>query len=300
MLLKDKTMKKIVVLFQGLCLINSFTNAMINQYHYQKATSQDVTDVVALINNQAAKDDKNLVVLPKKFREVGVQKNIELGKLFVARDSSSTLVGYKKLYLPDENECSEIMRDEIRAIGPQSHLVDSYYFDQDNKKCRINNNTSITPDLSKSIVIYNGNDFTTPQHREKGVNHNLSVHAFDHITDEVIAQIKKQGALYLVCCYGLTKDNAGELDSNSRDRAPEIFRLFKSFVQKIQSHFYNLNTNPDTNELIIYLNRYKAFKPMFNPESQECKPLDDDQSVEGYGNVLFCQLKQDQLNKEIL
>lgn len=40
----------------------------------------------------------------------------------------------------------------------------------------------------------------------------------------------------------------------------------------------------------IELARYSSFKPTFDSESTECRPLPDDKSIPGFGCIIQCRL----------
>jgi len=77
--------------------------------------------------------------------------------------------------------------------------------------------------------------------------------------------------------FGLTQANAGDEPGLPGDRTPSIARSFAQFIKTIDQ---------PTEPIIFTHNRYTAFMPTFDPKSETCRPLPDDQSIAGFGCVL--------------
>lgn len=247
---------------------------------YHQATEDDTPQLLDIIGKYGIEDRDKIVILPKIFREPAIKNDILKGRLYCAKEGSD-IVAFKKLFIiNDFDEFKDILINEIRC-GDKKSLLDASTIEQTNKKpIEISSYQPISSLTDKnSVYIYFGGDFTIPSHRNKGINSQLIQHAFETIVIDTMKTIVKDNFKHIVLLYGLTKHNAGE--NGGIDRTPSIVKAFDKFTKKI---------GPKCNEEPLYLSRYKAFMPTFDPEGTECKPLPDDQAIAGYGNVLQRQL----------
>jgi hypothetical protein len=215
---------------------------------------------------------------------MAVEQSIAEKKLYCALNQAEEVVGFKKLFiLNDEQEYTDIARDEIRCIG-NNPCIKTQFFNGNNigKSVQL----QLFPQFSfkKSIIIYFGSDYTVPFYRNNGINSQLVQHAFNTIKKDAVDIIKKKNLDNIVLLYGLTKINAGE--NGGIDRTPSIVRALKKFSEQIIHECFSIITK---NSLVFH-RQYEAFMPTFDPESTECVPLPDDKSIAGYGNVLIFPL----------
>lgn len=258
---------------------------------YKQACLSDVPNIVNLINTKATEDSKKIVILPKKYRPMATEANVKNNKLYCAIEPThNAVIAFKKLFIIDnEEEYNEITQDEIRCSGKKSNFINAKKIDCTNPtlSTAIEQHKLSSFSFKTSMPIYFGGDYTSPDgYRDKGINSHLTRYAYTTIQESVISKIKTNNLQELVLFYGLTKANAGET-SDGIDRTPSIIRNFLPFAQQVQTKCFSHKT-----ELCnaLYHSRYEAFMPTFDPEDNECKPLPDDQSIPGYGNVLIFSL----------
>jgi hypothetical protein len=264
-----------------LFLVFSSTIAAEKSIHFKKAELADGPSILKLINEQAYVDNDKIVVLPKIYREGALEKSIQEKRLYYAENNQSNeIVAFKKLFIITSlNEYKEITHHELRCCGHKKRFVSASCEQHDIPEFLFQN----------TIPIYFGGDYTAPDHRSKGVNSQLTHHAFKDIALLVATMLQKQKYEYIGLFYGLTKANAGQ-GTNTIDRTPHIQKAFKNFLENI------LVTKPEN---ILHM-RYEAFMPTFDPEDAQCIPLPDDKAISGYGNVLLFSLKALHSPKETL
>lgn len=287
-----KSMKKSVYVFYFVAsLLYMHTYTAENQYHvtFHNALTSDANNIVKIIDEQAHHDSTRIVVLPKQFRLTATKQAIDKKQLYVAKypASNNDIIAFKKLFLiKKEKEYNRIATDEIRCTGPTKMFVSAHIFDSDHRVVTPVKLYETSPfSFKNSAVIYFGGDYTVPEHRNKGINSQLTDFAFDAIIEETMQAITTHNLTHLILLYGLTAANAGE-GNGEIDRTPSIVRSFKRFGQKIVS---KCNHTPVKNNSVQHI-RYESFMPTFNPEDNECKPLPDDQAIAGYGNILIFPL----------
>jgi GNAT superfamily N-acetyltransferase len=264
------------------------------EIEYRKAHSYDAHSIIDLINKHGVNDNDKIVILPELFRLKAIESAIEKGRIFVACNAqNNTIVGYKKLFLlSDTSECVDTLFQEIRCAGQESEPIDTAYFTStDNYSTRQRMYASSDTYAMSDTYIYNGADFTHPDFRGKGINTHLTDTALTLTKEATLEHIRTHQAKHLIMLYGLTRANDYDNDNNGKSRTPSIVRSFASFIHTSIQHTENSTPTLDTS---IRHNRYKAFMPTFNPDATECKPLSDEYSVPGYGNVLSYSLEHDE------
>ena len=280
-------MKKFTLLTQfALSLLCTTTIAM-EKYpiDYQQATNQHVQPIVDVINKYAVKDNTKIVILPEKFRSMAVKDDIAKKRLYCATSKQfNDVLAFKKLFIIDnEQEYDDITINEIRCTSNNQCLQTITLHPQDTPNpCK-----AMPFSFKDNAVIYFGGDYTIPAYRNQKINSSLTRHAFDSIKQDTIDIIKKNNFDNIVLLYGLTKANAGE--QGGIDRTPSIVRAFRKFAEQVSAQVLN---EPAPEDNIIIHSRYAAFMPTFDPKSTECKPLPDDKSIPGYGNVLVFPLNK--------
>lgn len=261
------------------CLVASVMHPM---YEYRKAEEADLHKVLALINQQAVYDSDKIVILPRDFREKSILGAIDKKRLFVACDNDR-IVGYKKLFLlNDEKEKQEILSDELRCLGKKAVCSYSGIIDDKNVFIQTKNFSPLID--AYTSYIYDGADFTLSSYRCKGINSTLTTKALEYNLDMIQKHIDDHASKCISLVYGITQDNAGEIVGVYPDRTPSILKSFKKFISVLEKR-------NDPISLEHY--RYEARKPTFDPESKECKPLPDEQSIPGFGCVLTYTLKKE-------
>jgi hypothetical protein len=244
-----------------------------HEFVYSLATQADVNDLLTLMETEAIKDASKLVILPKKFRRCSLEKAVEQQRLFIARENNTQkLIGCQKLFvITDARELDSICTEEIRCCGKDCHQTDAgtYTFE---RKFIVGNPICVTYS-HEDTYLYNGASFTHPDYRQRGVSKRLIEFAHSVLLPEVQKILASRNSQALVLLYGLTKENAGE---GGIDRTPSLVSSFMQFCYLIEPGI----------EGSIEHYRYRAFKPSFDPESEECIPLPDTHSSEGYGCVL--------------
>ena len=277
------------------------SETLVGSFQYRQARTEDLTELLKLINTQAVHDNEKIVILPKKFRRGSLLSKIEKNRIFVAEDKGK-IVGYKKLFLIcDETEKNGILKDEIRCINNEENCTFAGSISirciNNEENCTFagsisnSNDGKFSTDKSElpkdcyNICIYNGGDFTLLTHRRKGINQQLTNMALLYLIPTVKKQMhdKQAKTIFISMVYGITAANAGKQPGGTGDRTPSISTSFKaSFIQVLENH---------KDKISLQHRRYRAFMPTFDPESQEQKPLPDKDSVAGFGCVLIYQLR---------
>jgi len=284
-----KTILLLIILTLNTHLAAMEENALIT---YRRATQEDVGSLLYLINTHAIHDNDKIVVVPEKFRQSALEEDIQKKKIYIAqKNDTNEIIALKKLYRIDtEEEYKDITRNEIRCKGKAKSCVGVYdiglYKHENPPLVSFRMNQMFAPQykFSNSCPLYFGGDFTTPSERGKKINSQLTHKAFELIKDDVIQAIKAKNdnLTSLVLLYGLTKTNAGE--NNGINRTPSIVKTFIPFAREVQKKCNLGGKNSVTHA------RYHSCMPTFDPNSEEYKPLPEEQCVLGYGNVLHFEL----------
>jgi len=247
---------------------------------YYQAMPQHAQGIVDVINNHAIKDNTKIVILPKQFRAMAVEQNIAQKRLYCALNQAEEVVAFKKLFIiNNKEEYTKITQNEIRCKG-NNPCIKTQIFNGNGIGKSSNLNLFSPFSFKNSVVIYCGGDYTMPAYRNQKVNSNLTHHAFNSIKNDAIDTIKKNNLDNIVLLYGLAKINAGE--EGGIDRTPSIVRALKKFSEQIIHECFNITSKSS----IVFHQQYEALMPIFDPESNECGPLPDDESIPKYGNVL--------------
>jgi hypothetical protein len=246
---------------------------------YRLATQEDTSRLLKLINTQAVHDSDKIVILPKKFRSIALESGIKKNRYFIA-EHNGQIIGYKKLFvMADEDEKADVLVNEIRCKNNDHNRTFAGKIDAQGL---FHVEGSMHSDNCYNLCIYNGADFTVPEYRGKGINKQLTNTALVSLIDQVKKQMHENKPSAITMLYGITQANAGEVPGASSDRTPSIAQSFKFFLQKLENRQENIS---------LIHHRYRAFKPSFDPESQECRPLADEYSIPGFGCVLTYELR---------
>lgn len=246
------------------------------EYTYQQAHNEHLESLLTLINTHAIHDDKNIVILPKKFRKQSLEQAIAEKKIYVTLNKDNEVIAYKKLYIIENaSDKTNILTDELRCIGTHRQPKTASFINT-------NHNDTPTPFMldDQDVYIYNGGDFTHPNYRNKGINKELTHYALEQQRKKINLQAMQR----IILAYGLTKANAGK-DGNTPDRTPSIAKTFSTFIMDI--------TNQSQDPALEH-HAFKAYMPTFDPDNQECKPRSDKHAIKGYGNLLIANLKDAQ------
>lgn len=265
-------------------LVYITTIAMENQaITYHRATQFDAQHILNIIKEYGIHERTKIVILPEQFREEALNKEIISKRLYCAKEKSD-IVAFKKLFIiKDFDEFTNITQNEIRCHGEKRSFIDTRIIDPLQKTIKPLDKETVLFNNTNSVVIYCGGDYTIPSYRGKKINSQLTDHAFDEIKNDTLSAIARDSDIRkIVLLYGLTATNAGE--NGGIDRSPSIIKSFKKFIEIIARKYKYSTTAP------LYHNRYEAYMPTFNPTDTECKPLPDDHSIRGYGNVLIFPL----------
>ena len=256
------------------------------EYAYAQATNEHVSSVVQLINDYAYRDSDKIVIVPKAFRQDYVQSAVDAGRLFVATHGEQ-VIGYKKLFcITDPTELKKTLNDEIRCNSTPEVCGAVVAPAYDTAK-PIDAADMVQLNNVKATYIYTGTDFTHPDHRKKSVNTALMDYALAVISSSVIKHCRQHESTHLAMVYGLTKSNAG--DNHNNVLGGRTHGILAEYVSYAQSIAHALKAQSPTK---FYLSRHHAFKPSFDPDATECKPLPDEQSKPGYGCVIACALER--------
>ncbi len=246
---------------------------------YRQAINADVSSLVELINTQACKDADKIVVVPKKFRSAYVEGGIKDKRVFVA-DQGGTIIGYKKLFcIDDTKERDDILHNELRLKTAAASCATMSLPQRQVTRIQIPQQLPAT-----TTYLYTGADFTHPAYRNHDVNRALTTCALTTAKAAVINHMKTQHSSHLALVYGLTEGNAGNKDDLLGGRSQSLANQFIPFAQAIAKDLKR--QEPKT----LLLSRHTAFKPSFDPDDTECKPLPDNKAIPGYGCVISCEL----------
>jgi hypothetical protein len=265
------------------CIGQSYINAA--DVTCGRAVDGHIAKLVNLINTHACKADKQIVVVPEIHRHGYIEHGVHSNRFFVAQENKNEeIVGFKKLFLvDDQQELDNLLRNEIRCIDGKL-LAQGMINLNDYTQEPLDSDAAQPMYESPTTYIYNGADFTQEAYRGQGINSQLTACALALITDDVIAHVKDNGSEYITMLFGLTDDNAGQTDNLLAGRSKGIVKLFDTLAQNVAQK--TNSAKPTT----MLASRSLAFKPSFDPKSQECVPLSDDQSIKGCGCVLACKL----------
>lgn len=256
-----------------LLLYINFKLVPMEQLDSRLATLNDTEAVVSLINNHAAREASGLlVIVPEKFRTDYIKSLINHGQLFVAL-RGETIVGIKKLFIPDEQKVKELLYSELR-VNPANQLVKGY-FTADNQLHAINSSDTAYHNPTDTY-IYTGLDYTHPIYRGMRINYILYTISLKSTRRAIIDSIVKNKSARLHMLYGLVKKNGP--NDGTGGRTPSILQAFRRFIATLGVKFND--TDP------IEFHSYRAHMPTFDPKSEELIPLPDNNSIEGCGCVL--------------
>lgn len=278
-------MKFYILLF--LNLIVFYSAAMKVDFDVNFAVESDIDNIANIIDKEAQKESKRLVILPKKFQKDILKKTITNNRLFVAKDISgkdNPIAGYKKLFILDGDEKEEVLRDEIRCVGQlpvcQANITQKSEFGESISRSKVKS------DYCDTLAIYTGGDYTLPEFRGKGVNSKLIDFALKSLKPEILEKIKDKKIKFLSLVYGITKFNCGKVPGDKEDRSYHIAKAFIEFIKSLNAQVDNFSAD----NIVLNYKRYPSFMPTFDYNGQELKPLPDENSVPGYGCVLTYDL----------
>src|SRR5438105_9121361 len=245
----------------------------ISFYRASQNDIQGLVDITQQISNSDI-DCQKVVVLPIQFQEPSIRKNVELKRLFIAKQTSNDqIVGYKKLFvIQDEQELRDIRENEIRCTGLLAKKVDSALIQIHIAFKRISRKQMFFSS-SSDLYLYTGADYVLPEYRQRGINTLLYDCAFNRLQNKLTKIKKAKNSRRVILLYGLTYLNDYDDEGNGTSRTPSIAKAFYNFLK--QAH---INVSEFSHH------RYRAFMPTFDLHARECIPLSDDKSIRGYGN----------------
>ncbi len=250
-----------------------------HDYVFRKAVADDAQGILDLMNTHAYKDSDKIVIVPEKFRLAYIQSAINDGRLFIAC-CNGEIIGYKKLFcITEANELEDTLSNELRCRGTKPIACASISID-DLTPQHIDSEEMIKIISLPATYIYNGADFTHPDHRGKKVNGDLTQYALNAESKVILEHMLDQKSTHLIVAFGLTRANAGIVGNVLDGRTRGILRQVIHFAQTLAKSLDS--TAPSR----LLLSRYHAFKPSFDPKSTECKPLSDDKAIPGYGCLI--------------
>ncbi len=262
----------------GLCAARYYQTH--HHIDYRRATLPDVPGVLDLMNTQAVHDSNKIVIVPERFRKQYLEGAVSSGSLFVASQGKN-IVGYKKLFCINPANRDETINDELRLnTTPVAQATVSL------PDLQASPQPLVAPSPTSTTYVYTGADFTHPQYRSKGINSNLTKHALTAVTKEAIEQCRRQKIAHIAMVYGLTQENAGVENNLLDGRTRGIVQQFMPFARRIA------DACGSTQPTSMLLSRHAAFKPSFDPQATECRPLPDRSSIPGYGCMIACPLPQ--------
>lgn len=264
-------------IFIGIFFIANFLSAMEDSYQFQRATVEDVKDILELIKKKVILDDDKIVIVPEKFREMNLISTIEKQRLFLAKHKGK-IIGLQKLYIIDsQKELDETLKLEIRCHDQEPCAAGVLFCGEGMQYCNIENIR--THYENNDTYIYRGGAFTDPDYRNQRINTQLSDFAFNEIANAVTEHCRAYQSKNLILLYGLVAKNAGDshdlLGGRSRSNVAQFIRFIKQRYLQIQ-------------ELQLY--RYPARMPQFDPKSEVCvSKQEEDQKLSDFGCVVrYC------------
>ncbi len=266
---------RVTLLTFSMLFLNQITYSAII---YRSATTDDISQILQLIDQEVVLDKDKIVILPERFRKMALEKSIEQQRMFVATDQAGTIVGYKKIFLvSDMSEKKSILNDEIRYMIDSSGCCFYGIITPDGYFQGSQEIPNPLPDLSQNSIIYNGGDFTAKQYRNQGINSALTAFALNELFSKLLPN------QIVTMVYGITQANAGNFPGDTSDRTSNIAKTFAKTVQNRQG-----NQTP----IAFFHTRHRAFMPTFDSKATELQPLPDSESVAGFGCTLTYPAKR--------
>jgi hypothetical protein len=278
------------MVFYFFCTLLLCTNTFIASdrvdFKCSVASNSDIPGILSIIQqiSSTENDSQKVVVLPTRFQEGALKKDISLGRLFVAKNSvTGKVIGYKKLFLfHDTDELKMVMKDEIRCSDLGAKKVDSGFIEYDSHYTRTISDSIFFTSLS-DVYCYTGADYVDQKHRGYGVSTAMYRYAFESLQSQcdALAKYNNTYPCRLILLYGLTHLNDYDDAGRGVSRTPSIVKAVDEFVKK------------GGHEGVKFMHyRYRAYMPTFALDSTECVPLPDEKAVAGYGNVLVAYLNK--------
>lgn len=256
-----------------------------SEYVTRLARESDIPALVHFVNTQAYRDSDKIVVVPERFREQYMRSAVQSNRLFVATHADD-IVAFKKLFcITDADERDAILQNELRCAGANPPVAVGSLSLDDCKSQAVAADDSVKPCTSRVTYVYNGADFTHPDHRGKGVNAHLTKHALVASIKSAADHVQRHRSTHIALAYGITQDNAGNQQDLLGGRSKNIVSQFIPFVRAVAQE---CKRTPQTH---LLLTRHQAFKPSFDPKAVACRPLSDDQAIPGYGCLLVSGLQ---------
>jgi hypothetical protein len=277
-------MKRLIL---GLLCVNFFVWA--GEIEYRRAQSSDVDAVVDLMGEAASYTDR-VSIVPKFCRKSFVEDMIKRNVLFIAV-SDDKVVGIKKFFIAEGAEKKNVLENLIRSEGEKA--------DKAPLRNKLGNEGKIVSSLSSpapkdlGVCLYSGFGYTEASFRKQKVYKNLAEYAYAETVEQVRAALRTSGGRKITFMFVLAEPNVGlsredDLHPNvGYDRTSSMARGFQAFIKKYFAK--------PADVIELESSRYKSFLPTFDQESQECKPLPDDdaRAVPDFGYVLTYELKND-------
>lgn len=260
-----------------------------DSYEFRLATIEDTTNLEHLLAASSSEDRQKIVVLPERIRHQALEGNIQKGRFFVCYSAHHELIAAKKVFvLDDPQELNDTLIHEIRAQDtdqqyktPEEHIVLNVAHDTATDLGKAPTNL---PNIAETLFIYNGADYTHPDHRRKGINTQLTAYALAFLRNTSYeALLNNKTTLCLL--YGLVIGSSK--GTIAQTRTTSIARAFAHELSCIQSLF---NQDPGDESINLSCARFPAFKPEFDQEN--CTVLPDEQCVPGHGYLLSHQFKE--------
>jgi hypothetical protein len=252
------------------------------EIEHRLAKGSDVDSLLLLMDEAAFETDK-VLVLPGACRRDFLQNLIDKGRLFVSVVDNQ-VVATKKLFLTENAEKDEILH-ELRCVGEEARLAFRGRVNQDGSFISTHSSLDIfkAPNaLDYGVCMYDGFDYTKIAFRGRRVNKALFDVAFKAITRQVKVALRISGQKNITLLYGVTYPNAGKKPGEAPDRMSGIAEAFRSFIKSI-----DMQVEP----IVLEHSRYHTSMPIFDLNSQECKPLPKEKWIPGFGCILTYELK---------
>ncbi len=276
---------KYILTIITLSIFSLSTHTMYKGFIFTIANPYHIGGILRLVGSFTKKDKNKLVVTPKKFRKRQLANSIYKRQMFVVtkEGNKQNIVGFRKTFIIKKGQQQDILKNEIRCYGPKSKLLNAECFITLHPYTSYKTKTFLTPHKGDTYV-YLGSSFICDKFRGSGIYHDLTQQSIKALEQQIVNSIKINNSPSLNFVFGLVKENAGHNGQHGLEH--QILRSLVPLLPQI------CNNPPQK----IFLNKYAAFKPTFDPDAKTNEPLGEDKSVPGYGCVLVCPLSPENEN----
>ncbi|MBF0208716.1 MAG: hypothetical protein HQK53_17755 [Oligoflexia bacterium] len=271
---------------------------------FRPASVMDADAIVSMHQAYTPDDKSKLLLLPDELLVDAVTSAISKGKVFVATNSRGKIVSYLKAYLVDDRELENIMRDELRAMGPARKEIlrvsynipafGEYKSEIARAKLAVKSAAAsasaaaaaIAPSTSafvfdhRDAFIYYGGAYTVESFRSKGIGMDLLTFALEQIRNQIFTHVRERESRYISLIYGQVVNNQSNLGMVQR---------FARFIAAAD------NVEPGAAAVVpLHHYMFESYKPeiIFDKSLSDPVVVTFPESGKGAGIVLLYQISK--------